>query len=71
MVLRRTVLPGLFALATVPFAAMLLGDDLNKVVMVSILAGLVLIAHRRNLVEELSHLATPRQLDPKPDRSRL
>jgi glycerol-3-phosphate acyltransferase PlsY len=68
---RRVTLPGLCALAILPPASLLLGDAPAKVVLVSVLAGLVLIAHRRNLVEEISQMAARRSLDPKPDRSHL
>jgi hypothetical protein len=38
-----------------------------KVVLVSILVALVLIAHRKNLMEEFSHLAERRHVRAKPD----
>lgn len=65
---RRTVLPALFALACVPLAGLLLGDDSLKAVFLSCLAGLVLIAHRRNLGDEIFHLAERRDIHPKPDQ---
>ena len=69
--LRRMILPALFALATLPLASLLLGHNPTKVVLVSALAGLVLMAHRKNLAEEFSHWTARRNLEPKPDRSRL
>ncbi len=71
IVWRRTLLPGLFALAGVPLAAMLHHDNSIKVVFLSILAGLVMVAHRKNLVEEILHLPARRDLDPNPDQSEL
>jgi glycerol-3-phosphate acyltransferase PlsY len=71
IVWRRTLLPGLFALAGVPLAAMLHHDNSSKVVFLSILAGLVMVAHRKNLVEEILHLPARRDLDPNPDQSEL
>ncbi len=68
---RRMILPGLFALAALPLAGLLLGHSPAKVILISALAALVLSAHRKNLAEEFSHLAARRHLDPKPDRSRL
>lgn len=67
---RRTILPGLCALACVPVAAMWLDRDPTRVVSLSILAALVIIAHRKNVLEELSPGAARRPLDPKPDQTR-
>lgn len=69
--LRKTVLPGLGALACVPPAAMFLGHDPTNVVLLSFLAGIVLVAHRKNMAEELSQLAPRRHSQPKPDRPAL
>jgi hypothetical protein len=55
----------------VPMAAFWLGAVPADVVLLSLLAGLVIAGHRRNLVEELPHLASRRQLDPKPDQTHL
>jgi acyl phosphate:glycerol-3-phosphate acyltransferase len=54
---RRSVLPGLFAFACLPLVSAYLGGDSNSVISLSILAGLILVAHRKNIPEELSHLA--------------
>lgn len=64
--LRRTVLPGLFSLACLPLVEMLQGDDHAQIVFISVLAAIVLAAHRKNLSEEFSQLAR-READPKPD----
>jgi glycerol-3-phosphate acyltransferase PlsY len=61
LMLRRTVLPGLFAFLCLPLVSTFLGQPPLKAVEISVLAGLVLIAHRRNLVQELSHLVEHRQ----------
>jgi hypothetical protein len=66
-VMRKTVLPGLFALACLPFASLLLGRGVAEVVGGSILAGMVLTAHRRNLASEISLLMKPRQANSKHD----
>lgn len=58
---RRSVLPGLFALACVPFADMALGDTPEKIIFLSIWAGLVLLAHRKNFVEEFAQLTARRR----------
>ena len=67
---RRTILPGLCALACVPVAAMWLDRDPTKVLSLSILAALVIVAHRKNVFEEFSPGAARRPLDPKPDQTR-
>jgi glycerol-3-phosphate acyltransferase PlsY len=69
--LRRTVLPALLALACLPLAGVLLGHNHTKVALVLALAGLVMVAHRRNLAREFSHLIARRPLDPEPDPPRL
>ena len=56
-VLRKGVLPGLVAFAALPLASMCLGQDPATVVTTSLLAGLVLIAHRKNLLTGLWQFA--------------
>jgi glycerol-3-phosphate acyltransferase PlsY len=68
---RKTVLPGLFALACVPLAGMLLGHTPSKVILLSIWAGMVLLAHRKNLMEEFFQLATRRRQHPEPEQPSL
>jgi glycerol-3-phosphate acyltransferase PlsY len=69
--LRRTVLPGLFAFIFVPVAAMLLGHSPAKITALSVLAGMVVIAHRRNLVAEFFELRGREDVQPKPDQFSL
>ena len=57
---RRTMLPGLFAIAFLPVAAFMRDYDAAKIVMISVLSGLVLLAHRKNLMEEIAQLAERR-----------
>lgn len=57
---RRTVLPALFAMAGLPAASFLLGHNGAKITMIAILSGLVLLAHWKNLIEEISQLAERR-----------
>jgi glycerol-3-phosphate acyltransferase PlsY len=71
IVFRRTVLPGLAAMACLPLAAMMLGRDSTQVVLISVLSGLVLIGHRKNLMEEIAHFVARRNLDPKPEQTEL
>ena len=70
-VMRKPVLPGLFALACLPFASLLLGRGVAEVAGCSILAGMVLMAHRRNLVSEISLLLERRQANSKHDPPKL
>lgn len=71
LVMRRTVLPGLFAFAGLPFVSKYLGDDRPKVVGISVLAGLVLLAHRKNMSEEFWHFMERRHIHPEHDHSEL
>ena len=66
-VMRRTVLPGLLAYACLPLASLFLQHDPMKVVMVATMAALVLIAHRRNFVEEFEALGGRTEADTKPE----
>ena len=70
-VMRKPVLPGLFALACLPFASLLLGRGVAEVAGCSILAGMVLMAHRRNLGSEISLLLERRQANSKHDPPKL
>jgi acyl phosphate:glycerol-3-phosphate acyltransferase len=68
LLLRRTTLAGLLAFAFLPLANLFLNHDSMGVVLVSILAGLVLLAHRKNLVEDITLLVTRRHAEPKADQ---
>jgi acyl phosphate:glycerol-3-phosphate acyltransferase len=59
-VLRKTILPGLFALACLPLASWWLGHGAAEVATCLMLAGLVLFAHRKNLATEISLLLVHR-----------
>jgi glycerol-3-phosphate acyltransferase PlsY len=71
IVLRKTVLPGIFAMACLPLVSMYLAHDSTKIVAVSILAALVLITHRKNLLEESFHLVERRKIHAKHNRTDL
>ncbi len=64
-VLGKWVLPGLFAFAILPLASMYLGHDPAKVITICFLSGLVLIAHRKNLLEEILHFFDRPKIHPK------
>ena len=70
-VLRRTVIPGLFALAALPFASLLLERGAAEVIGSAMLAGLVLLAHRKNLGREIPLLLERRHAGPKHDPTEL
>jgi glycerol-3-phosphate acyltransferase PlsY len=68
--LRRTVLSGLIAFTLVPLLAKLvLERETWEVTALSLLAGMVLVAHRKNLIDEIAHLAGRRSVEPDPDES--
>jgi glycerol-3-phosphate acyltransferase PlsY len=58
----RTILPGMFALVCLPLGALFFGDDRIRVTLLTIMCGLVLLAHRRNISEEISQLVERRHL---------
>jgi glycerol-3-phosphate acyltransferase PlsY len=72
---RKTVLPGLFAFACLPFVTLYLGNypaapgyHPEKVFAVCLLTSLVLAAHRKNLLQELFHFSErfhPKQTPPE------
>jgi glycerol-3-phosphate acyltransferase PlsY len=71
--IRKTMVPGLFAMACLPFVSAYLsynpsGQALHapEVLSVSVLASIVLIAHRRNVTEEILNFFERRNLRPKP-----
>lgn len=61
-VFRKTVLPGLFAIACLPLVSIYLGHEPAKVIGVSVVAALVLITHRKNLMEESVRLVVRRNV---------
>jgi glycerol-3-phosphate acyltransferase PlsY len=72
MVMRRTVVPGLFAFVCLPLVSLYHDyhqhDDPVKAVGISLLTGLVFFAHRKNLMEEFYHLLERRHVEPKRNR---
>jgi glycerol-3-phosphate acyltransferase PlsY len=69
LVLRRTTLTGLVAFACLPLAAKFMDHEFTSVVFISFLAAFVLLAHWRNLIEEIALLTARRSVEPKPDES--
>lgn len=70
--MRKAIVPGLFAFACLPFVTAYLAYhpagptyDPGKVLSISILTSMVVIAHRKNLLDEILHLIERRNLGPK------
>jgi thiamine transporter ThiT len=61
----------LFALACLPIAAVLLDRGPTAATLLTLLAGLVTVAHRKNLVEEFSQLASRRHSQPESEHPPL
>jgi len=71
VVLRKTVLPGIFAIACLPLVSMYLAQEGAKVVGISIISGLVLITHSKNLLAESFHFVERRKIHAKHNRTEL
>ena len=65
----RTVLPALFALICLPLGALFLGQDRILVVLITIMSGLVLLAHRKNIADEISQMIERRHAHAETDES--
>lgn len=70
-ILRRTTLPGLLAFALLPAVCLYDRENVPRATIVSILAILVMVAHRKNLVEEFSRLLGSRNIEPKSTSPKL
>jgi glycerol-3-phosphate acyltransferase PlsY len=69
--IRKTILPGLFAFACLPVTDYWLHRDGPKLAVIAVLAGMILFAHRKNLVEEIPALAARRGVTAKPGHPKL
>jgi len=71
-VMRKTVLPALFVFMCLPLVSLYhYRDDSGKAFALSVLAGLIVMGHRKNVVEEFYHLAERRKLEPRHNRNKL
>lgn len=68
---RKTILPGLFSYVCLPVAAFWLDHDGLNTAVIALLAALVLVAHRRNIVEEFPALAERCGVAAKPEQPKL
>lgn len=66
VLLRKLTLPGLLAFAALPVCSWWLHRDGFNLAVIILLTGLVLFAHRKNIVEEIPALAGRRLVSPKP-----
>jgi glycerol-3-phosphate acyltransferase PlsY len=65
VVVRKTVLPGLFAFICLPLVSYYLKRDPADAVELSILAGFILLSHRKNIMEEILHYIPRRNAEAK------
>lgn len=70
LLLRKTVLPGLCGVFCLPIVDFCFRRDSVSATIISIAAGLVLLAHRKNIVEEIFHLL-PHDDEPHPEHPDL
>jgi glycerol-3-phosphate acyltransferase PlsY len=63
----RVTPAGLIAYAILPLAAKMLEREPFEITIIAILAGMILFAHRKNLIEEFTHPAGPPDAHTKPD----
>ncbi|HWD92656.1 MAG TPA: glycerol-3-phosphate acyltransferase [Verrucomicrobiae bacterium] len=63
----RTILPGLFALVCLPLAALFLGQNRIQIALITMMSGLVLLAHRKNITDEILTLIGRRHLQAESD----
>lgn len=68
---RKTVLPGLFAMACLPLVSIYLGHEPTKIIGISILTGLILVTHRKNLIDESFRFAERRNVSSKSNHPEL
>jgi len=66
LLLRRIILPGMLAYACLPVAGWWLHRNPVEATLLGVLAGLVILAHRRNLAQEIPGFTNRRDLSAKP-----
>lgn len=69
--MRKSLLPAMFAFACLPMIAWLLDRGNYTVGMLTVLAAMILIAHRKNLTDEFAVLAARRTAAAKPEQPKL
>jgi len=71
IVFRKTVLPGIFAFICLPFVCFYLEHNPAKTFVVSLLAGLVVVTHRKNLMQEIMIWTDRGTVEPEPKENEL
>jgi|SRR4051794_8790894 glycerol-3-phosphate acyltransferase PlsY len=69
--IRKTVLPGLIAFSCLPLVGMYQAENHVRVTTLSTLAVVVLLTHRKNLMEEFLHLLEHRAVHTKSNQPKL
>ena len=67
----KHVLPAMFAFACVPLASLWFNPDGMTATLTAVLPAMILLAHRRNLVREITMLSARRHAGPKPESTEL
>ncbi len=71
LLFRRTVMSGLVAFACLPLVSLYLSQEPARAIGISVLAGLVLIAHRKNFIEGILAFAERRHVHPNANHHEL
>ncbi|HXR46549.1 MAG TPA: glycerol-3-phosphate acyltransferase [Candidatus Limnocylindrales bacterium] len=71
VLVRKSLLPAMFAFACLPMAAWYFNHDNFTVASLALLVAMILFAHRRNLTEEFTALAARRTATTKPEQPKL
>jgi glycerol-3-phosphate acyltransferase PlsY len=71
LVTRRSLFPAMFAYLCLPLADGWFQRDGLAATLLTVLAAMILIAHRKNLFEETAALLARRDLSSKPERTEL
>jgi glycerol-3-phosphate acyltransferase PlsY len=67
--MRKSVAASLAAFALLPAAGCWLGGETAQIWSISVLAGMILIAHHRNVTEGIAELWSRRSVEPRPHQS--
>jgi glycerol-3-phosphate acyltransferase PlsY len=68
---RKSVLPGMFAFACLPFASLWFNPDGLTATLIAVLSAMILFAHRKNFAVEIAGLSARRHAGPKPETPEL
>ena len=71
VVMRKTVFPAMFAFACLPLVDWWFNRDDLTATLMTVLAAIILFAHRRNLAEEIAALLARRGVASKPEHTKL